>query len=70
MCALNFSCYDSSISHICELMLQETFQCIPNLAAVDSVVMLTLVHLMREEFLEQTAHRFVVTFTFAFHVNI
>ncbi|XP_064613402.1 LOW QUALITY PROTEIN: serine/threonine-protein kinase 36-like [Liolophura sinensis] len=37
---------------------KETFQCIPNLAAGDSVVMLTLVHLMREEFLEQTANSY------------
>ncbi|ESO97940.1 hypothetical protein LOTGIDRAFT_153051 [Lottia gigantea] len=31
---------------------KETYQCIPNLAAADSVVMLTLVHLLHREFLQ------------------
>ncbi|XP_076434866.1 serine/threonine-protein kinase 36-like isoform X2 [Babylonia areolata] len=37
---------------------KETYQCLPNLATADSIVMLTLVHLLHPSFLHNITHRY------------
>ena len=44
----------------CVCILQETYQCIPNLAAADSVVMLTMVHVLHREFLNTVLEGYAV----------
>jgi len=48
------------------MYLQETQQCIPNLAVADSIILLTLIHLLRREFLHSLSNRCVLPHFYCF----